>query len=87
MHGSVSYGRFVPHRWLPTALVQIAAEGIEPHEVNQALANRLRTEPLIHPHGFPVVAVTGTTRTGRRVTVYLKDEPGFDTAIVGAREA
>lgn len=81
------YRRRVPYRWLPTALAQIAAEGIEPHEVNQALANRLRTTPLVHPYGFPIVAVTGTTRTGRQVTVYLKDESEFDAAIIGAREA
>ena len=81
------YGLPVPFRWLPTALAQIAAEGIEPHEVNQALANRACVEPLTHPHGHTIISVTGTTRTGRRVTVYLKAEDGFDASIIGAREA
>jgi hypothetical protein len=77
----------VPYRWLPTAFTQIAAAGVEPHEVMQALADRYRTEPWIHPTGLRCVAVWGTTLAGRRLIVVLKDEDNFDAAIVGAWEA
>ena len=76
----------MPRRWLNSALAQILLVGIEPYEVEQALDRRRSTRPVIHPSGIPVIEVRGTTSAGRRLTVYLKYEGGFDTVIVGAVE-
>jgi hypothetical protein len=62
----------------------IAEQGIEPYEVLQVLRNREAATPMRHPTGVVILAVVGTTKAGRRLTVYIRPEGGFDSTIVGA---
>ena len=62
----------------------IAERGIEPYEVLQVLRNWEAANPMRHPNGVVILAVTGTTKAGRRITGDIRSEGGFDSTILGA---
>jgi hypothetical protein len=75
----------VGFEWVREALDKL--QGIEPHEVNQALAAKSRwPRPAVGLGGVRVVVIWARTRTGRPVMVALKRKDEWDWWIVGARE-
>jgi hypothetical protein len=71
--------------WIPGLFAVLT--DVEPGEVMQMLGGAGRRWPRrsIGPHGIPVLAILGRTRTGRPITVYARREEGFDYGIIAAR--
>ncbi|MET7396289.1 hypothetical protein ABZS66_22685 [Dactylosporangium sp. NPDC005572] len=72
------------YEWLPGLMAIL--NGVEPHEVIQALDNPHRwPHPMRDQYGRAFVAIWARTRTGRPVIVTIRLLGGFDAQIVAAR--
>jgi hypothetical protein len=75
----------VVYEWSGWALD--ALQGIEPHEVMQALGARRRwPRRASGPAGVPVLTVWARTREGRPLIVAVRQVDEWDWLIVGARD-
>jgi hypothetical protein len=75
----------VGYEWQAWALD--ALDGLEPHEVLQALgAGRRWPRWATGTHGMRVLTVWARTRTGRPLIVAVRQVDAWDWQILGARE-
>ena len=75
----------VPFRWLPIALESL--RGIEPYEVQQALAAPVRWPRLAYSEaGLPVLTIWARTDSGRGLIVAVRRNDPMDWDIIGVRE-
>jgi hypothetical protein len=74
----------VPYRWLPIALESL--RGIEPYEVQQALAAEVRWPRLARSEtGLAVLTVWARTEAGRGLIIAVRPAGPMDWEIIGAR--
>lgn len=74
----------VGYRWWPRALERLV--GVEPYEVAQVLASPRRRPRLAVARGVKILTISGRTRTGRPLIVFVRQDGQWDWLIVGARE-
>lgn len=74
----------MPYSWLLIALESL--RGIEPYEVNQALAAPVRWPRMARSDaGLPVVTIWARTDAGRGLIVVIRPDGPMNWEIVGAR--